>query len=84
MNTRPIHAFDVRVARDNNGVMVVRGTEAYELEGVALDIWNLCDGAHTVTEIADKILAGYEVDEAGAKADTEKFLMQLRRAGLVE
>ena len=84
MQEKPTQAFDVRVSSDAEGLLVVRGTEAYSLAGVGADIWARCDGEHTADDIAQAVAAAYAVDAETARADTGRFLDQLARAGLIE
>jgi hypothetical protein len=81
---RPLRAFDVRVNDSNGSLLLVRGMDAYELRDVEADIWKLCDGNHTATEIAKKIGAEFDVEQDIAEADVRTFVKQLRDADLLE
>jgi len=84
MTDNPTQAFDVRVSTDGDGLLVVHGTEAYQLDGVAVDIWNWCDGEHSAGDIARMVAERYEVDIETARADSDAFLADMTRAGLLE
>jgi hypothetical protein len=56
----------------------------FTLNEVALSIWNLIDGRNTVSEIASRLSAEYEVESDEAAKDVEELLVRLLDAGLVE
>jgi hypothetical protein len=55
---------------DSNGLFVLTELGAF--------IWDLLPEAETEEEILQKILSEYEVEEATARRDLEKFLDKLR------
>lgn len=55
---------------DSNGLFILSELAAF--------IWDLLPEAKDEEEILQAILAEYEVDEATARADLEKFLQKLR------
>jgi hypothetical protein len=55
---------------DSNGLFVLTELGAF--------IWDLLPEAETEEEILEKILSEYEVEEATARRDLEKFLDKLR------
>jgi hypothetical protein len=55
---------------DSNGLFVLTELGAF--------IWDLLPEAETEEEILEKILSEYEVEEAAARRDLEKFLDKLR------
>jgi hypothetical protein len=54
-----------------------------ELNEVASRIWELCDGRHTVEQIADVIVEEFEVDAATARRDTAEFVREMLQDGLL-
>ncbi len=47
-------------------------------------IWNLCDGEHTVAQIAQEVRLAFDVPEdADVEADIERALSVLTRKGLL-
>ena len=60
-----------------------QGDRVHVLNGVAREIFLLCDGARTTEEIAKEIVARYEVDLDTAHADVKSTVSQLHELGLV-
>lgn len=54
-----------------------------ELDEIGSLVWALCDGHHTVGDIADALVARYQLLRREALASLTEFLTQLRRRGLV-
>ncbi len=46
----------------------------YTLNAVAAFVWDLCDGALTVEQIADKLTQAFKVDKATALTDLQEWL----------
>jgi hypothetical protein len=53
------------------------------LNAVGSRVWDLIDGQRTVDEIADTIVAEFDVPRPQAVADVEAFMRQLLDKGLV-
>ena len=49
----------------------------HDLNEVGSRIWELCDGAHSVLEIAQAIVGEFEVDEETARRDAAEFVQGL-------
>jgi hypothetical protein len=79
-----IRLFDVRVSGSGAATVLVKGTEAFQLSTVGSYIWTMCDGEHTVGEIADGVHRMFAVDHQVAVTDTHEFVHQLGEAKLVE
>ena len=47
-------------------------------------LWGLLENETTIDEVVAQMLNQYEVDEATAKNDVERFVAQLREASLLE
>jgi pyrroloquinoline quinone biosynthesis protein D len=56
----------------------------YALDLVGGRVWELCDGSHTLPEIAQIIGREFEADPAVVSADLEELLGDMAEAGLVE
>jgi Coenzyme PQQ synthesis protein D (PqqD) len=56
----------------------------YALDLVGGRVWELCDGSHTLPEIAQIIGQEFEADPAVVSADLEELLGDMAEAGLVE
>ena len=54
------------------------------LNGTASDVWLLCDGEHTVSEIIHLLALSYEIDESEIVADVERAIRDFTEAGLLE
>ena len=55
----------------------------YTLNDVAARIWELIDGTRNVGEIENLIVEEYDVTQAEAKGDIERYLGQLEEIGAV-
>ncbi|MBE6738215.1 MAG: PqqD family protein [Ruminococcaceae bacterium] len=47
-------------------------------------LWQLLESDTTIDDVVSEMLKQYDVDEATAKKDVEKFVAQLREASLLE
>ena len=65
-------------------VVDVGGGTLYPLNSVAARIWQLCDGARSVDDIARVLADEFEADEAVIRRDAERFIDDLVAAKLVE
>lgn len=54
-----------------------------ELDEIASFVWSLCDGQHTVADIAEALMQRYQLLRREAMASLMEFLVQLHRRGLV-
>jgi hypothetical protein len=55
----------------------------YTLNGMALSIWKMCDGNHTILEIASQLMKTFNLKENDAKDETVKLLNGLIAEGVV-
>jgi len=70
---------------DEDGILVNLDSGFYfRPNPVALFIWDLCDGRHSVGEILAKIVTTFDVDESTAQRDLETFLTHLEAEQLLE
>ncbi|MBQ4154468.1 MAG: PqqD family protein [Clostridia bacterium] len=61
---------------DFNGIMTLNDTGMF--------LWGLLEKGAQKEDLLKALLSEYDVDEATAKEDIEKFLTKLQEAGLVE
>ena len=47
-------------------------------------IWEMCDGAHTLDQIVDKLAESYDEERGRIEQDARTFLGELMRLGFVE
>ena len=47
-------------------------------------IWEMCDGAHSLDQIVDKLAETYDQERSRIEQDVRTFLNELMRLGLVE
>ena len=70
---------------DGDIMMLVLSTGMYHsLSGVAARIWELLETPATAGELSARIADEYGVSVAQCRTDTDAFLADLSRAGLVE
>lgn len=63
---------------------LLRNHEAtYELNETAMLIVSLCNGTHTVREIAGVLASRFDVSRPHAEADVSVYVRRLRERGLV-
>ena len=55
----------------------------HDLNEVGSRIWELCDGAHSVEEIAHAIVGEFDIDEETARHDAAEFVQGLLAQGLL-
>ena len=59
------------------------GDQVHVLNGSAREIYLLCDGSHTVDEVADVMVERFEVDRDIALADARSIVNQLIEKNLL-
>lgn len=83
MTAKPRANFNVQLNTIKGRYLLVQHNQAYEITDVGVLIWGLCDGNHTIDQIAEAIAAEYEVDLAQASQDTAEFLNEIETLGLI-
>lgn len=63
-------------ASDFNGMI--------NLSDVAAFVWNHLDGAADISDLVGMVVAEYEVDEATARADVQRFLDSLAACNMAQ
>jgi hypothetical protein len=73
-----------RRIQDEGGLVVLPGrAQVKVLNPTAITVYALLDGRHTVDEIADAVVAEYEVPREVAVADVHAFLADLEGQGML-
>ncbi|MCS7192587.1 MAG: PqqD family protein [Armatimonadetes bacterium] len=54
-----------------------------ELDEIGSFVWQLCDGSHTIADIAERLQKRYQLSRREAFASLIEFLSQLKRKGLI-
>ena len=57
---------------------------AVPVNQVGAAIWEMCDGAHSLDQIVDKLAETYDQERSCIEQDARAFLGELIRLGLVE
>lgn len=70
---------------DNDGVIYNPATKRlHMLNEIALMAWNLWDGKHTLAEIVDVVVSGYDADAEKVMQDITNCAGELCRHGLLQ
>ncbi|MFW0775254.1 PqqD family protein [Paenarthrobacter nitroguajacolicus] len=81
---KPVGRFDVRPQIVADDLYLVHGHDAFQLGEIEARIWSLCDGDHSVDDIAQMISTEYEVGLEVAKNDASEFIDSLRNSDLLD
>lgn len=83
---RPRRREDLLTQRvdDDEIVLDQQGQRVHQLNKVAAFILRHCDGEHTVADIVEAVLSGFEVDITKAKNDVAAAVHQLQELGLIQ
>jgi hypothetical protein len=74
-----------REVGDEGGLVVLPGkAEVKVLNPVGSMVFDLLDGSRSVTEIAGAVTAEYEVSEAQAIEDVQRFVRELAKSGMMD
>lgn len=71
----------IRVLDGEALVLVIDRAELHRLNEVGTRVFELCDGARDLRAITQAIVREFEVDEAIALADVERFVSELTAIG---
>lgn len=85
LTDKPAQNLDTAARRIGDAVFIIHPekSEMHQLREVGARIWELTDGEHTVTEIADVISSEYDVERGVAESDALEFLSELLEKDLV-
>jgi hypothetical protein len=84
MNKYPQKVFNVRWNVVQRKSALVLNNQAYEIDEVGLSIWELCDGNHSVEEIAELLTQEYDVEYTRALEDCQEFIGNLMDWSLLQ
>jgi hypothetical protein len=84
MGAKLQRSFDVRTDVATGSILLVKGLDAYELDGVGAKVWTLCDGSSDVDQIVDIVSSEYQVDRGVVLNDVNAFVTSMLKAGLLE
>ena len=73
-----------QVAGDSIVVLDLQGSEYLRLNGTGRTIWELLVEPRTVEELVNIVMDEYDIDRDTATTDTERFIDDLARRGLIE
>lgn len=84
-SSRPsvIDGLDVNEVKDGLIVYEETSDRVHYLNGTASIVFSLCDGEHSVAEIADVLATAYQLDEAPSTT-VEECLAGLEKEGLLK
>ena len=69
---------------DDTVILELRAGVYYGLDGVGTRVWELLREPRTVSEIRDRMVAEFDVDDDRARDDLLVFLAEMADSGLVE
>lgn len=72
-----------RIIDNETIILSNEGTWLHQLNDVGTEIWNMCDGALSLTEIADKICDMFDAEKDVIKNDMQEFFLELSQKGLI-
>jgi hypothetical protein len=75
------------IEREVDSEMVVfdpQNEKIHQLNTAASYIWNLCDGATSISGIAEMLSCTFDVSQKRAQRDVENIILDLKRSCLVE
>jgi hypothetical protein len=82
-DVRPRRREGVRVRRASGRVVLILGSDVYELNETAEATWMLCNGNNTITEIAAQIADEYDAEIDQIKEDVTELLEELSGLGVI-
>lgn len=81
---RRTEALTVRELEDGLVVLDIRANRIHQLNPTASFIWEECDTAGSVGEIAERVATAFSVKPADIQADVERTIGDLLAAELLE
>jgi hypothetical protein len=82
----PRRRADVLMARVGQEILVLDRSEdlVHQLNPTASSIWELCDGTHSLTDIAQQLVDTLDIDFLTALHDVTTILQQLHTLALLD
>ena len=74
---RPLDTLEGKDLVDEYMFYDANGEQVHVLNGIAREIYLLCDGEHSVADLVKDIVDRYEVDEETARQDVDDLLKKL-------
>jgi len=68
-------------AREKGGITLIVSGIIHQLNLLGAEIWKLCDGTHTVAEIADILTTKYKDEVSLSAYDVQAFIADLLERG---
>jgi pyrroloquinoline quinone biosynthesis protein D len=83
---RPIRAKSAVWRRVGDEVVVIRGDglSTHILNTTAALVWEMCDGEHSIAEMASMLATRFDVSPEVAQADIEEVNDRLVQAGIMD
>ena len=76
---------DANLLPDQTVLLFQKGTKlAVPVNQSGAAIWEMCDGAHTLDQMVDRLAEVYDQERSQIEDDARAFLGELVRLGLVE
>lgn len=69
---------------DGGILLDLHSGDYYELDATALSIWKLIDGRTTARGMAERLARHYAAPPATVEKDVKRFLLELKKRGLIE
>jgi len=76
--------LSVRVVEGETVVLDRQGGLIHQFNRTASEVWDRCDGSHTVLQMAEQLVEAYDVDLATAVADVIAIVRQLHTLTLLQ
>jgi len=84
VNKRPLRLYKRNWIDVNEEVAVTSlSGETFWLNETAAFIWKLCDGKHSIKDIVDSLIEGYDVDRSTAIDDVFEIIWSLEERKLI-
>lgn len=83
MTSMPQRQLTVMMHELQGRKVLIKRDRTFEVDEVGLFIWDLCDGAHTVEDIANAVTDAYDIDHQTALNDCREFIEELTHIGLL-
>ena len=68
---------------DSQVLLKLNSGHYYALDEIGIQVWQLCDGRHSVADIVSAICAEYDAPVATIEADVNALLQELLDEGLL-
>ncbi|MBI2900383.1 MAG: PqqD family protein [Planctomycetes bacterium] len=83
MKAKRVDSWPFQILGGEAVIVVPQRREIHRLNEVGTFLWNELREERGIEELAARVSEEFEVDEAAARADVERFIEDLRKRGLV-